>query len=190
MTTGGAVGRVSLLAPYAEQFQRAEPRPISTRLAGLDGRTIGFIYNGFSSNAIIHAELQALLGPQHVSPIAEHKKSFGRPLDPDQLERLATTADAVISGLCTTPPSTAWGVHDSIELEKRQIPTMTIATSYYEDLLVETAEAEGMPDLRRIILPYPLEGLPDDAVRDVARRMFDAVVAALTDPSAPTAVRL
>lgn len=33
-----------------------------------------------------------------------------------------------------------------------------------------------MPELRQVILPYPLESLPEHEVREIARSYFDEVV--------------
>jgi len=96
----------------------------------------------------------------------------------------------VIGGLCNTPPSTAWGTYDAVELEKRGRPTLTLATAYYEDLLAESVLNEGMPELRRVLLPYPLEGQPEALIREVARAAIPIVVAALTDGMGPTVSRV
>ena len=181
----------SVLAPYPEQFQRVEARPIAARrIDGLDGTRVGFIDNRFTSLGFFHGEIRRLLEHQAITAVVERKRSFGAPLEPAQLARLVADTDVVVSGLCNTPPSSAWGVHDSIELERAGIPTVTIATAYYEELVAESALTEGMPDLRRVILPYPLEGQPEADVRAIARQALEPIMAALTDPAAETTVRV
>lgn len=189
MSTPAAVQRIVVLAPHAERIQRAPTRPIAPRLTTLQGARIGFVDNGFSAVAILHDELRRGLAAYGIRPMIERKR-YWRPLDQDRLDELAAGADAVIGGLCNTPPSTAWGVYDAVELEKRGKPTITLATSHYEDLLAESVLNEGMPDLRRVVLPYPLEGRSDEIVREVAGELIGLVIAALTEPASPTVSRV
>jgi hypothetical protein len=181
--------RVVVLAPHAERIQRAETRPVAPRLASLEGARIGFVDNGFSAVAILHDEFRRGLAAYGIAPVIERKR-YWRPLDPDRLDALAGAADAVIGGLCNTPPSTAWGTYDAVELEKRGRPTITLATAYYEDLLAESVLNEGMPELRRVVLPYPLEGRSEALIREVARTAMPYVVAALTEATSPVVDRV
>ena len=178
-----------VLNPAAEAFHRAERRPLAARRPELAGARVGFVENGFAANALLHDELRAAVEARGGATSVEEKK-YWRSLDPGQLERLVATADLVVGGLCNTPPSTAFGVEDAIALERAGIPTVVLAVAHYEELLGESATAGGMPDLRRLILPYPLDGLPEDEVRAIARRAAPAVVAALTDPAAAASVRI
>ena len=182
-------GRMTVLSPAAEAFHRLEPRPTAPRIARLDGARVGFVENGFTSLAILHEEIRRSLEKLGITPVIERKR-YWRPLEPAQLDSLVAGTDVVIGGLCNTPPSTAWGVHDAIELERRGVPTVTLATAYYEELLTESAATEGMPDLRRVILPYPLEGRPEPEVRAIARRAVNAILGALTKADAPATVRV
>ena len=53
------------------------------------------------------------------------------------------------------------------------IPTVTVGTSAFTDLLQLEAEQRGLPDLDRLIVPHPLGGLRPERVR---ARIDDAVV--------------
>ncbi|MCY3559083.1 MAG: hypothetical protein OXH13_10660 [Chloroflexi bacterium] len=53
------------------------------------------------------------------------------------------------------------------------IPTVTVGTSAFTDLLQLEAEQRGLPDLDRLIVPHPLGGLRPDRVR---ARVDDGVV--------------
>lgn len=180
MTSKPALRSFRVLVPYAEEVYRAEPHPIAPRLPDLRSARIGFVDNGFTAVAAIHEEVRRRLEALGITYFIEHKR-YWQGLTSEQLDRLCLDADAVVGGLCNTPPSTAWGARDAIAIEKRATPTVTFATDYYEDLLAECALTEGMPDLRRIVLPYPLEGQPGTLVQAVADRSTDLVVAALTN---------
>ena len=113
------------------------------------------------------------------------RKRYWRPLDPDRIAALAEHADAIIGGLGHTPPSSTWGIHDAIAFERLGVPTVSLATSLYEDLVAATARTEGMPDLKRLILPHPLEGAPNIDLDALATRVVEPVIAALTRADSP-----
>ena len=127
---------------------------------------------------MIHDELRRLLA-NHGIRIIRASKKYWRPLDAESVRRLAAASDALISGVCTTAPSTTWGALDSVAFERLGKPAVTLVAAFYEALFVETAAAEGIPGLKRVVLPFPIEGLPDDVVRRAGREAFDAVAAAL-----------
>jgi hypothetical protein len=176
---------VSVLLPQAERFERPDPGPLAPRLADIRGARIGFIDNGFAATALIDDELRVALAEYDITAFVL-RKQYWLHLDDAGLTELAGHADAVVGGLCNSPPSTAWGARDSIELEKRGIPTVTLATKFYADLLGETVVWDGMADLRRITFPYPLEGQSEENVRVITREALDGIVSALTDPGGPT----
>ena len=180
---------IQILFPGAEQIRRPARRPLAARLDTLEGKRIGFVYNTFASIAVIHVEIQRVLATARIRAVRQDKK-YWRMLEPDQLGHLAENADAVITGLGNTSPSVACVVRDAVALEMRGRPTVTFTTAYFEDLFSETAAAEGMPDLRRVILPSSVEGLPDAALSELGRSAVDHVVAALTRADAPAVVRV
>ena len=49
--------------------------------------------------------------------------------------------------------------------EAEGIPTITIGTDAFTDLLALEAEQRGLPNLERIIVPHPLGGLKEPEVR-------------------------
>jgi hypothetical protein len=76
-------------------------------------------------------------------------------------------------------------VIDSVGLEQLGIPTVTLVASYYEPLLRDTAAGEGMPDLRHVLLPYPIEGKDTEALRAIARAILPGVIAGLVREQGP-----
>ncbi len=60
--------------------------------------------------------------------------------------------------------------------EELGIPTVTVGTSAFTDLLQLEAEQRGLGGLERVIVPHPIGGLKPEAVRS---KVDDSVVAAL-----------
>lgn len=58
---------------------------------------------------------------------------------------------------------------------------MTIGTDAFADLLQLEAEQRGLPELHRVIVPHPLGGLKEDAVRAKVPPVADAIADALID---------
>ena len=61
-------------------------------------------------------------------------------------------------------------------------PTVTLSTKFFETLAERSASARGMPDLRQIILPFPLDTMSEEYVQDVARAACAPIAQALTGP--------
>lgn len=60
---------------------------------------------------------------------------------------------------------------------------MTLVTKAFEGLARAAAKGQGMPDLRLVVLPHPLDPLPEPEIRQIARRHADMIILNLT--SAP-----
>jgi hypothetical protein len=73
---------------------------------------------------------------------------------------------------------------DHVNLERMGIPTVTFVTEPFESAARTHADIHGMPDLPLIIVPQDyLEEPSDDTVIARDQAVFDAVVAALTEPA-------
>ena len=182
--TATAPGRIVVLAPHAEQTYQPEPQPLALRRASLEGARIGFVDNGFVATGVLHDVIRRGLEASGIDATVERKR-YWRPLDPDRIAALAENADAIVGGLGHTPPSSTWGIHDAVAFERLGVPTVSLATSLYEDLVAAAARSEGMPDVKRVILPHPLEGAPDVDLDALAARVVEPVIAALTSAGSP-----
>jgi hypothetical protein len=52
-------------------------------------------------------------------------------------------------------------VHDLVRLERRGIPTAGVGTIPFADEALEQARLLGMPDLRMVLVPHPVQLLDD-----------------------------
>jgi hypothetical protein len=73
-------------------------------------------------------------------------------------------------------------VHDLVRLERRGVPTAGVGTIPFADEALEQARLLGMPDLRMVLVPHPvqlldpeqLDALADGALARVLRLLQTA----------------
>jgi hypothetical protein len=71
-------------------------------------------------------------------------------------------------------------LHDTVWFEIQGIPSVSVASSEFEDAAETQADALGMRDARRVFVPHPIQDANDDEMRSKADGCVDAVIAALT----------
>jgi hypothetical protein len=67
-------------------------------------------------------------------------------------------------------------VHDLVRLERRGIPTAGIGTLPFADEALEQARLLGMPDLRMLLVPHPVQLLTPEELDALADNIFDRVL--------------
>jgi hypothetical protein len=70
-------------------------------------------------------------------------------------------------------------VLSTVKLEARGLPAVTVVTAVFEDLAQRMAEHNQRPDLKVLVMPYPMEDKPVDEVREIARACYPQLVALL-----------
>ena len=63
-------------------------------------------------------------------------------------------------------------MRDTAIVEDKSKPVVLAVTQQFADLGTKVAEMEGHSNMRNIIFPYPLEGLPEEEIRKLAREYF------------------
>ena len=71
-------------------------------------------------------------------------------------------------------------MHDSVWFEIQGKPAVFIASSAFIDAAQIQADALGLPDVRRVFVPHPIQDATDDEMRAKADAIVEEVVAALT----------
>jgi hypothetical protein len=89
------------------------------------------------------------------------------------------SADVIISGLGNCGSCTAWTIKDAMSGLATGVPSMAVVTEQFDGLGQILAQDGGHPGLRRHVLPYPLDTLPEDEVRQIARDSFPAMLKTL-----------
>jgi len=72
-------------------------------------------------------------------------------------------------------------VHDSVWFEINSRPTVFIASSEFTDAAQAQADALGLPDVRRIFVPHPIQDATDDEMRAKADAIVEQIIGALVD---------
>jgi hypothetical protein len=71
-------------------------------------------------------------------------------------------------------------VHDLVRLERRGVPTAGIGTLPFADEALEQARLLGMPDLRMLLVPHPIQLLDAAALDALADGVVERVAAQLS----------
>jgi hypothetical protein len=74
-----------------------------------------------------------------------------------------------------------------VRLEREGIATAAVATEPFVDEALEQARLLGMPDYRMVYIPHPVQLLTLEQLHEHADRVFEAIVARLTQPQRPRA---
>jgi hypothetical protein len=57
-------------------------------------------------------------------------------------------------------------------VEELAKPAVVVITSEFITIATQISRLSGHPSLKRLVLPYPLEGLPEEEVRSIANRAY------------------
>ncbi len=71
-------------------------------------------------------------------------------------------------------------VHDVVRLERRGIPAAAVGTRPFADEALEQARVLGMPDVRMIFVPHPVQLLTEAELADLADGALAEIVRRLT----------
>jgi hypothetical protein len=70
-------------------------------------------------------------------------------------------------------------VHDSVWFEIQGRPSVFIASSAFMGAAQTQADALGLPDVRRVFVPHPIQDATDDEMRAKADAIVEQVLEAL-----------
>jgi len=70
-------------------------------------------------------------------------------------------------------------VHDIVDLERRGIPGVFVASAEFVDAAVAQSKALGFPDVARVFTPHPIQDRTDDEMREYAHEAFAQIVYAI-----------
>ena len=71
-------------------------------------------------------------------------------------------------------------MHDIVDLERRGLPGVFVASAEFVDAAIAQSTALGFPDVARVFTPHPIQDRTDDEMRSYADAAYDAIVAAIT----------
>lgn len=70
-------------------------------------------------------------------------------------------------------------MHDSVWFEVNRKPAVIIASDVFVDAAEKQAAALGLPEVRRVFVPHPIQDATDEEMRAKADAIVNDVIAAL-----------
>jgi hypothetical protein len=71
-------------------------------------------------------------------------------------------------------------VHDTVGLENEGVPSVFVASDEFTDAAEVQAEALGLPEVRRVLVPHPIQDANDQEMASKADEAIDSLLGALT----------
>lgn len=71
-------------------------------------------------------------------------------------------------------------MHDIVDLERRGLPGVFVASAEFVSAAEVQSRSLGMPEVARVFTPHPIQDRTDDEMRAYADQAFEAVLAAVT----------
>jgi hypothetical protein len=71
-------------------------------------------------------------------------------------------------------------VHDIVDLERRGVPGVFVASSEFVVAAEAQSRSLGFPTVARVFTPHPIQDRTDDEMRAYADAAFDEILAAVT----------
>lgn len=72
-------------------------------------------------------------------------------------------------------------MHDTVYFETQGRPSVLLASTEFVDAAAAQSVALGLPEVRRVFVPHPIQDALDPEMWAKAEAAFEAVVAALLD---------
>ncbi len=73
------------------------------------------------------------------------------------------------------------GLRDVLSFESADRPAVLVASSAFEGAAAHQAAALGQPEIRRVLVPHPIQDRTDDELRELARASVDEILSGLRD---------
>jgi hypothetical protein len=72
-------------------------------------------------------------------------------------------------------------VHDTVWFEINKKPSVFVASSEFIDAAEAQSKSLGLPEVKRVFVPHPIQDRTDDEMRERAEAAVDALIEALVD---------
>ena len=73
-------------------------------------------------------------------------------------------------------------MHDGIELARRGVPTVVVATDVFEPTARALAELQGVPGFPLVLIPHPLGRCSPSELKKKAEDVVERITELLTSP--------
>ena len=172
----------AILDPTGGAARAPDDVLLATPRARLRGATIGLLENTKQNASLFLDEVGKLLVGRYgaAGVVARTKWAFALPVPDALLEELATSCQAVVTGVGDCGSCSGSAVADGVAFERRGIPAAVICS----DAFIVTADAmaalKGAKGYRYATTAHPVAVLTPDEVRQRAEEALPQVVALLT----------
>lgn len=72
-------------------------------------------------------------------------------------------------------------MHDTVSFELQGLPSVCVASTAFVDAAASQAAALGLPAVRRVWVPHPIQDATDDEMRAKADAVVEEIIRALTE---------
>lgn len=72
-------------------------------------------------------------------------------------------------------------MHDTVWFEIQNIPSVFLASTEFVEAATAQAAALGLPDVKRLFVPHPIQDANDQEMQIKAEAIFDSVLGSLID---------
>lgn len=177
MTGVSGAETLEVLNPTTTKFGGAG-FPLAQRPTELSNRKIGLLWNGKPMGDVALKTAGELLS-QRLQGVTTTFYSGSIPCAASLLEKIAAECDVVVGCTADCGGCTSWMAHDCIQLERKGIPTVVIASAGYEDVFEASARAFSMPNVPYVVVPRVFNNLDTDKAAAQVKPVIEEVMARL-----------
>ncbi|MGD9576760.1 MAG: hypothetical protein AB7Y74_00760 [Syntrophorhabdus sp.] len=164
--------------------------PLSSRLDNLNGKVI-YVVNepGAEAELFLSRVVASLPGYGSGVDVRYRQKAYQYWTDDPALwNEIAANADAFIYGVAGHGSGSSWGAHWVAGLEKRGIPGVYIVGEPFLQDVLGTAEREGMPYMRTVLVHHPCRDIPIGDMPPIMQSIVNALTIPLTAEEQQTGI--
>jgi hypothetical protein len=172
----------AILDPTGGAPRVGEQALLATPRAALRGATIGLLENTKQNASLFLDEIGRLLVDRYgaAGVLARTKVAFALPVGGDLLDELATSCQAIVTGVGDCGSCSASAVADGVAFERRGIPAAVICSDAFTVTADAMADVKGAKGYRYATTAHPVAVLTPDEVRERAAQALPQIVALLT----------
>jgi hypothetical protein len=171
-----------ILDPTGGAARVREDMLLATPRARLQGATIGLLENTKQNASLFLEEVGRLLVDRYgvAGVVARTKLAFALPVPDDMLEELASSCQAVVTGVGDCGSCSGSAVADGVAFERRGIPAAVICSDAFTVTADAMASLKGAKGYRYATTAHPVAVLTGSEVRQRAEEALPEIVALLT----------
>jgi hypothetical protein len=175
------VATVEIVLPTAGTSELAVAVPLAVRSRPGPQTRLLLLSNGKPKAALLLSLVALQLQQLGVTgAVVEYaKSSAAKPLAPEETDRLADMATAVLAGLGDCGACSACSVNDASQFELRGIPAVALITEPFQRLTAEFAARLGVPGLNRCVVPHPVASRSESTLEKLAHESARTIVTQL-----------